>query len=166
MAFRTRPSGRFPVQGSVSSNAGLFLIRCLASCSGFGSLITLLLLSSGSVYAQWVEIDKEYQSPGLQTVYIDSATIRREGHLVTMVILVDWKWAQGNGRGTHRFLSTKTHKQFDCAGKRLRLLAFTEFLGHMGTRRPAGGYVDKDHWLPVRPGTIDQALWEFACRKG
>ena len=106
-------------------------------------LLTLLVPSPSSVYAGWMPIEKKYQEPGLQTVYFDPATIRREVNLVTRVILVDWKWMQGNGRGAHRFMSTKTHKQFDCAAKRLRLLAFMEFSRHMGTGRPAGGYVTR-----------------------
>jgi len=52
-------------------------------------------------------------------VYVDPDTIRREGNLVTVWQLIDFKWMQGNaglgrlGFGPHRFLSTKTHKQFD-----------------------------------------------------
>ncbi len=134
-------------------------------------LITLLVLSSGPVYAEWVAVEKKYQSPGLQTVYVDPDTIRREGNLVTIWQLIDFKWMQGNvgmgrlGYGPHRFLSTKTHKQFDCAEKRLRLLAFTEFSRHMGTGIAANGYVDEDNWIPVEPDSINQALWEVACGK-
>ncbi|MGQ0694675.1 MAG: surface-adhesin E family protein [Nitrospiraceae bacterium] len=124
-------------------------------------LIILLVLSSGPAFAEWVALDEKYQSPGLQTVYVDPDTIRREGNLVTLVILVDWTSMQGHR--FHRFMSTKTHKQFDCADKRLRLLAFTEFSRHMGTGRPANGYVDKNNWLPVEPESINQALWEVAC---
>jgi len=127
-------------------------------------LITLLVLSRGPVYAEWVAIEKEYQSPGLQTVYIDLDTIQREGDLVTLWQLTDYMWMQG-GRKSTRFLSTKTHKQFDCAGKRLRLLAFTYFLGHMGTGRPAAGYVDQATWLPVEPESLNRPLWEMACGK-
>ena len=39
-------------------------------------LITLLVLSGGQVYAEWVALDEKYQSPGLQTVYVDPTTIR------------------------------------------------------------------------------------------
>ncbi|MGQ0694451.1 MAG: surface-adhesin E family protein [Nitrospiraceae bacterium] len=166
MAFTIRPTWRFPAHDAASSNADPFLKRPLAYGFGFGSLMAFLLLSSGSLYAEWVAIDEKHQSPGLQTVYVEPDTIRREGNLVTMVILVDWKSMQGNGRGAHRFMSTKTYKQFDCTEKRLRLLTFTEFSRHMGTGRPANGYVDTDHWLPVRPDTIDQALWDLACENG
>jgi hypothetical protein len=143
----------------------------LASFSGFWSLITLLFLSTVPAYAEWVAVEKDYLLPGLQTVYVDPGTIRREGNLVTMWQLIDFKWMQGNqgigplGFGPHRFFSTKTHKQFDCAEKRLRLLAFTEFSRHMGTGIPANGYVDTGNWLPVERESINQALWEVACGK-
>ena len=98
-------------------------------------------------------------------MYFDPDTIRREGHLVTMWQLINFKWMQGNGRGAHRFLSTKTYKEFDCAETRLRLLAFTEFSRRMATGIPADGYIDKDIWLQVEPESINYALWEVACGK-
>ena len=90
---------------------------------------------------------------------------------MTLWQLIDFKRMQGNtgmgplGFGPHRFLSTKTHKQFDCAGKRLRLLAFTEFSRRMGTGIAAHGYVDNGNWLPVEPESINQALSEVVCGK-
>ncbi len=137
--------------------------QALAYLSGFWSLVTLFFLSTVPAYADWQAVEKDYLAPGLQTVYIDPESIRREGDLVTMLQLIDFTWMQGNPRGPTRFLSTKTHKQFDCAEKRLRLLAFTEFSGGMGKGILAHGYVDKDNWLPVEPESINQALWEVAC---
>lgn len=135
----------------------------LAYFSCFWLLVMLLFLSTVSAYAEWVVVEKDYLLPGLQTVYLDPESIRREGDLVTMWQLIDFTWMQGNPRGPTRFLSTRTHKQFDCAEKRLRLLAFTEFSGGMGKGILAHGYVDKDNWLPVEPESINQALWEIAC---
>ena len=166
-----RPSRRLPLPCSVTHPTGSFRTLPLAYLSGFWSLITLLFLGSVPAYAEWVAVEKDYLSPGRQTVYVDPDTIRREGNLVTIWQLIDFKWMQGNqgmgrlGFGPHRFFSTKTRKQFDCAEKRLRLLAFTEFSQHMGTGISANGYVDKDHWLPVEPESINQALWEMACGK-
>ena len=134
----------------------------MAYVMGFWSLIALLVLSSGSAYGEWVAVEKDYLSPGLQTVYVDSDTIRKEGNLVTLWQLVDFKWMQGSARGPARFMSTKTHKQFDCAGKRVRLLTFTEYSHSMGTGIPVNGHIDSD-WLPVEPDSMNQALWEVAC---
>ena len=133
--------------------------------SGLCSLIIFLSLSSIPAYAEWVAVEKDYLLPGLQTLYVDPESIRREGNLVTIWQLIDFKWMQGNPRGPHRFLSTKTHKQFDCVGKRVRLLAFTEFSRGMGTGMPRDGYVDKGNWLPVEAESMSHALWEAACGK-
>ena len=161
MPFSIRPFRRFPVQCSVTYNAGPFLKLPLAYLLGFWSLITLLFLNSVPAYAEWVAIE---ETPGLRTVYVDPDTIRRDGNLVTLWLLMDFKWMQGN-RSPSRFLSTKTQKQYDCAEKRLRLLAFTEFSRNMGTGIPADGYVDKGNWVRVEPDSISQALWEVACGK-
>ena len=127
-------------------------------------MITLLLLSEGQVYAEWVALDEQSQSPGLQTVYIDRAAVHREGNLVTLWQLTDYRWKQGGMVG-RRFLSSKTQKQFDCPARRYRRLVFIDFSGHMGTGDPRDGYVDQDTWLPVEPETLNHALWEVACGK-
>jgi hypothetical protein len=59
-------------------------------------LITLLVLSHGPVYAEWVVVEKDYLLPGKQTVYVHPHTMAREGNLVTLVILIDWTWAKWN----------------------------------------------------------------------
>ncbi|MDZ4734644.1 MAG: hypothetical protein SGJ16_13790 [Nitrospirota bacterium] len=128
-------------------------------------LSTILFLSAVPAHAEWVAVEEDYLLTGLQTLYVDKDTIRREENLVTLWQLIDFTWMQGNPRGTPRFLSTKTHKQFDCAEKRLRLLAFTEFSRPMGTGIRNDGLVDKGNWIPVEPESINHALWGLACGK-
>jgi hypothetical protein len=113
-----------------------------------------------------VAIDARYQSHPLQTAYIDPATIRREGNLVTLSALVDWKWMQGN-RSPTRFYSTKTTKQIDCVEKLARTLSATDFYGHMGTGQVIGGsdHSSEGQWVPIEPGSLNQGLWEAACGK-
>ncbi len=118
----------------------------------------------------WVAVDPAYQSPARQTVYFDPETIRRDGDLVTLWQLIDFKWMQGNVGmgiypGPHRFLSTKTHKEFDCSKKQYRLLASSEFSQHMGTGIQNAVAVAQGSGLPVEPGSINHALWEVACGK-
>lgn len=72
---------------------------------------------------------------------------------------------QGN-RSPTRFYSTKLTKQFDCADKRLRQLAYTDFYGHMGTGRQISAYGAEGHWYPVEPESLNHALWELACGNG
>lgn len=109
-------------------------------------------------------MDQRYQSPGLQTVYVDYDTIRREGDLMTLSALIDWKWMQGN-RSPTRFYSTKITKQFDCVEKLARTLAATDFYGHMGTGQVigGGGHTSESYWISIEPGTLNEGLWETAC---
>jgi len=127
-------------------------------------LAMFLILSSTSLYAQWVAIDAQYQSHPLQMVYVDAATIHREGNLVTISALIDWKWMQGN-RSPTRFYSTKMTKQFNCAEKRVRNLETTDFYGHMGTGEVigGGGHTSEGHWIAVEPASLNQGVWEAAC---
>jgi hypothetical protein len=162
MSFTIRLYRRFLVPCSVTNQAGPFLKLPLAYFSGFWLLITLLVLSSGPVYAEWVVVSGNDKTG--MTVYVDPDTIRRKGDLVKVWQLIDFKTMQG-GRSPGRFLSTKFQKQFDCAEERLRLLACTDFSGNMGTGEPADAYVDEGNWVPVEPDSINQALWEVACNK-
>ncbi len=84
-------------------------------------LITLLVLSRGSVYAEWVAVEKTNQ-PGLQIGYVDPTTIRQDEILATIWQFIDFKWMQGNPKGTspdfcrRRPISNSTARQnaFGC----------------------------------------------------
>jgi hypothetical protein len=134
--------------------------------AAFWLLIIMSDLMPNNVDAGWVAIDQQYQSPGLQTVYIDPDSMRREGHLVTISALIDWTWMQGN-RSPARFYSTIMTKQFDCIEKMVRSLSATDFYGHMGTGDPVGGggHTNEGQWIPIESGTLNQGLWEAACGK-
>lgn len=134
---------------------------------GLWILFTMLILAHGPVRAEWVAIDARYQSHPLQTAYIDPDTIRREGHLVVVLALVDWKAMQG-GRAPTRFYSTTITKQLDCAEKQVRSLTATDFYGHMGTGEiiGGGGNTSEGQWVAIEPGTLNEGLWEAACGKG
>lgn len=117
----------------------------------------------------WVAIDRAYQSPERELVYFDPETVQREGDLVTLWQLTDYKWMQGNApfgpfmMGPHRFLSTKTQKEFDCVTRRVRLLASSEFSHHMGTGVQNATLVTQGDGRPVEPGTVNHALLKIAC---
>ena len=133
---------------------------------GLWLLFTSLTLVYEPAQAEWVALDDRYQSHPLQTVYIDRDTLRREGNITSLSALVDWKAMQG-GRSPTRFYSTKMTKQFNCTEKLIRTLMATDFYEHMGTGEViGGGHLGEGHWVTIEPGTIDQGLWEAACRNG
>ena len=138
--------------------------RCLLPLvytSGVCALIILLLVSSGPADAGWVWASAN-DLIGL-TIYIDPDTIRRNGDLVTLWQLYDYKALQtvaGNS-----FLSSKAQRQFDCGKQRTKLLAFTHFTGNMGSGNRVVIDSDEDEWKSVAPGSVGQVLWRLACSK-
>ncbi|HMS83126.1 MAG TPA: hypothetical protein PKD12_05720 [Nitrospira sp.] len=130
-------------------------------------MLPFMILFPRPVQAEWVAIADRYQSHPLQIAYVDPSSIRREGNVVGLVALIDWKAMQG-GRTPTRFYSTTLSKQIDCAGKLIRTLASTDYYGHMGTAEIIGGgrHSNEGQWLAIEPGTMNEGLWETACRKG
>lgn len=126
--------------------------------------IAFLVLSPTLVFASWETVTRDYFSSGLQTVFVDKSSLKRDGNLATISLLVDYKWMQGNYVGTPRFLSTTALKQFDCGAQRVRPLSFTDYYGHMATGTAMMAHIEYDKWQRIEPQTLNQALWEIACR--
>ena len=128
---------------------------------GFGSLITLLVLSSGPAYAEWVSIGANNQRG--RTVYTDPDTIRLKGDVVTMWSLTDYNTMQRMGRTL--YLSYKVQTEYDCAEERIRKLASTFFSGNMGSGDVVYSITKEGKWQQVEPGSLGQSEWDVACDK-
>ncbi len=152
---------RFPAPGAVTYNASPFLKLPLAHFVGFWSLITLLLLSSGPAYAEWVSLDANNQRGG--AVYTGPDTIRLKGDVVTMWSLHDYKTIQTMKRTS--YLSDKVQTEYDCAEERIRKLASTFFSGNMGSGNVVYSISKEGKWQRVEPGSLGQSEWEVVCDK-
>ena len=139
--------------------------RCLlhlACCLSFGLLLTLLLLSIGPVYAEWVEAGGKVEE-GL-TVYVELDTISRSGDVVKMWELWDFKRTRTDPKPPH--MSVKYQRQIDCTKKRGRVLALTAFSGNMGSGKEVYSYSDfKDQEFQIEPGSLADSVWKVACSK-
>jgi len=123
-------------------------------------LTVVLIVLANPVFAGWVAIEKPYQPAGLETLYFDPEQIQRVGTRATLWQLTDLKW-----NNTTRFLSLKTHKEFDCTNSRVRTLQVIEFSRQMGIGRSRSGYIENGNWQPVVAPTANHALWKAACGK-
>jgi hypothetical protein len=124
-------------------------------------LITLLVLNSGPVYAEWV-LTSGNDDAGL-TVYVDPDTIRRKGNLAKMWELYDYKTVQTVAGDS--LLSIKRYNEYDCTEERTRMLGYTWFSGNMGNGNVVYSTNDVQQWEPVVSGSIDRSLWKVACSK-
>ena len=118
-------------------------------------LTIILLIMSADSYAEWTRIDGNDRL----SLYADKATIRRNGNLVKMWDLLDFKTAQKN------VLSVKVQSEYDCKAERSRILAVTRFSGQMGNGTVVYGNNDSGKWLPIEPGSIGESKWKIACGK-
>ena len=125
-------------------------------------LITLLLLSSGPAYAEWVSVSSSEDLDGY-AAYLDPDTIRRKGHLVKVWGLYDFKTIQTVAGNSH--LSVKIQHEYDCIEERSRSLASTFFSGSMGMGNVVRTDSYESKWEPVTPESIDQDLLKVACGK-
>jgi hypothetical protein len=143
MLFSIRPCPRFT----------------LAYCSGFWSLILLLVLSSGSAYAELAAIGTTEE----MTVYADPDTIRRTEATVKMSVLFDFKTTRSIEG--HLILSIKGEEEYDCEGTRQRIRTYSEFSGNMGGGKEVNSKAGDGTWVPVAPESVGHTLWSFACGK-
>jgi surface-adhesin protein E len=161
MPFSIRPFHHFPMHSSVTYNAGPFLKLPLAYALGFGSLITLLVLSSEPVYAKWVSFEKSDEEG--KTAYVDKGTIRRKGDQVKMWHLFVFNTAQTDGGLS--FLSITVQTEWDCAEERHRSLAFIRYSGNMRRGKMVNMESIPNIWEPVAPDSLGQRMLKVACGK-
>lgn len=133
------------------------------------TLMLLLSIVSGNAMA-WVEEALEnlhwvgVSSNDTSSEYSNPATIRKNGEMVKMWSLRDYKAAQVIREG--KVLSMKAQNEYDCKEEQYRGLAYSMYSGNMGT-----GLVvyfnnnDSDSWAPVTPGSVVEVLWKAACGK-
>ena len=119
----------------------------------------MLALVGTKAMAEWTAVDKT----DYMVVYVDFATIRKTGDIVTMWSLNNFKTVQTGTSG--KFLSASTQDEYDCKKEQNRLLAQSEYSGSM-----QGGTVVFDDsepggWKPITLNSVREVLWKTACGK-
>jgi hypothetical protein len=124
-------------------------------------LITLLVLSSGPAYAEWMPIGGDAQEG--TTIYVDLSTVRRNGDLVKVWYMLDYETVRTVLQFS--YLSRKSQAQIDCAEERIRNLAATLFSGNKGNGKLVHTDSDEGEWAPVAPESVGEVLLNLVCRK-
>jgi hypothetical protein len=161
MPFTICPCFRVSVPFSMAHHAHAYVTLPQGLLFGFWLLITLLVLSRESVYAEWLLVSGD-DAAGL-AVYIDTATIRQNGNLAKMWQLYDYKTVQKVAGDA--LLSFKRFNEYDCKEERTRMLGYTWFSGNMGSGQVVYSTTEVQQWEPVVSRSINQTLWKVACGK-
>ena len=108
----------------------------------------------------WVVVGKNEKF----TAYASPASMRKDGTMVKMWDLFDYKTAQTSETGK-RFVSSKRHIEYDCKQMRVRPFAASSHTESMGQGQLAEARDLSPKWNTVATGSADELLWKFACGK-
>ena len=123
-------------------------------------LLILVLVSAAPAWAQWTQVGDDAKA----LTYADPATIRSRDHAATMTILLDFKNAQRAPYGPE-YLSQKLQQEFDCNGRRTRVLERASYAGQMGTEDMVAMHEEAEDWKSVTARSAAEELWKIACAK-
>ena len=116
-------------------------------------------LSSGNALAEWTAV------PGADDIhapFADRSTIRRSGATARMSGMYDFGRQDFTPEGKALY-STVVLREYDCAARRVRLLSYIDFSGHMGTGEVVGTGNTPGRWEDLVAGALDEAYWNIAC---
>ncbi len=127
------------------------------------SLLAFIFLNGVPAHAEWRPVSYAAGSGGF-TIYVDPAAVLRQGDLVTMLVLYDFRFVQAIS-GTS-YLSATWQQQFDCAEHRSRHLSYKYHSDNMGHGKVMlAGDNERNKWSPVAPKSAAAILWNIGCSK-
>lgn len=116
----------------------------------------LMLVLSLPAAAEWVKVTATNDA----TIYLDPATILKEGNVRKVWLVQDLKQKGKRGEMSRRVLS-----EYDCKDKRHRMLAISEHSAPMGGGQKLVAGDEADQWGPIPPGTTAAAVSRIVCEK-
>lgn len=117
------------------------------------------LLAPAAARAEWQLVGAE---DGIFRAYADSDTIRRSGSSVRMHGLLDFVRGDFTPDG-RALLSTRVYREYDCAARRVRLLAYADMAGRMGEGEAVAMSDAPGRWEAVIESSLDERFLILAC---
>jgi hypothetical protein len=121
-------------------------------------LFFLLIFISSSAWTGWVPIANS--DSGDTEFYVDPATIRKEG-----VLRKFWKMVNLKNRNKNGDISFRFRDELDCKEEKFRNLNITTFSEKMLSGEITNNFNTIGKWVYIAPGTLDEAVMEYVCRK-
>jgi hypothetical protein len=138
-------------------------IKVVAMRRAILKVLLLAVVSSNAMAewgAGWVRVGN---SGGDMTPYANPATIIRDGDIVKVWYLYDFKNVQ-EGAGD-RYMSSTFQGEYDCKEVKGRVLAYTWYSENMGGGNVIYTETSPANWSPVFPGSVEEAVLKYACGK-
>jgi len=111
-------------------------------------------------HAEWQKVT----STDSGIIYVDDATIKRNGPIRSFWSLLDYRTPQKAQRGAF-FVSTRTHMEMDCRKEMVHILQFSMHSGPMLTGEIIDSQGVMREWQTIPPDTPLVTLFKFVCGK-
>lgn len=126
------------------------------------AIVALLgAIGAGSAVADWTPVAPDN---GIYAAYADRATIRRNGALATMQGMYDFPRGDLTPEG-RVFHSTTVDREYDCAGRKVRLIDYADHAGRLGEGVVVSIEKIPSRWEEIVDESLDLAYWNIACQK-
>jgi hypothetical protein len=125
------------------------------SIAAKGLLLASLLVTS-SAWAEWVRLG----GSGDSTIYVDPASIRRDGDMRKAWDIVDLQTRSKSGAMSFRGMN-----EYDCKNERRRALAVSAHSGSMASGDTLTSISDIGDWKEIPPNTANAAILKAVCDK-
>jgi len=111
--------------------------------------------------AEWTWVST--RSRGEVTIYVDTATIKRNGSVAEFATLFDYATVRTLSGAP--FQSATMQDEIDCVAKRTRTLAVSSYSGPMGGGHVVSTATGYAPWTPIGAKTIAAATLKLVCKK-
>ena len=119
-------------------------------------LLALLILVTTPAWAKWVRISENSKF----VLYLDSATIRKDGNHRTVWNLHDLKKQDPEGER-----SVRLQHEYDCQGGRVRLLATSTHSAQMAKGKVLTNNDTAGEWINLPRRSAHWGSFKYACAK-
>lgn len=124
-------------------------------------LLSAALTCSGNALAEWQEIGKT----DLFTVFVDPATLQKQGNLTQIMSMLDFKKPGQNPKTKENVNSIIGLNEFDCSAVKYRPIEFKAFSGGMGKSKVVEEQKTPDSSFEViENGSWTAGVFNVACR--
>jgi hypothetical protein len=120
------------------------------------SILIALTLLATSAWAEWLKLGETDEG----SLYIDAASVLRDGQFRQVSELMDLKQRDENGE-----LSRRIQVRYDCALDRTKVLSISTHVDPMATGRALVSVAREGLWKEVPPGTAYEAAFRTVCAK-
>lgn len=124
-------------------------------------LLSAALTCSGNALAEWQEIGKT----DLFTVFVDPATLQKQGNLTQIMSMLDFKKPGQNPKTKENVNSIIGLNEFDCSAVKYRPIEFKVFSGNMGKGKVVEEQKTPDSsFETIENGSWPAGVFNVACR--